>query len=64
MSAMVIIENEYLLPGQVALKRQGKIVWVGPLGAPWEDVECDTMIVSAPDYAAIKLRTLPDGRVV
>lgn len=61
---MIIVENKYLLPGQVALKRQGRIVWVGPLSSPWEDVDCDTLIVSSQDYEQIRLRTLPDGRVI
>lgn len=64
MNAVVIIENPFIPTGRVALQRKGKIVWVGPLGAPWEDADCDTIIVSAADYAEIKLRTLPDGRAV
>lgn len=42
---MNVIESAYMLPGQVALRLHDKIVWVGPLSAPWEDVECDTIIV-------------------
>ena len=61
---MLICENPHILLGQVALVRQGKVVWVGPLSAPWEDADCDTIILNKQDYDATVLRTLPDGRKV
>lgn len=61
---IVIIECAHLRPDRIALKRSGRVVWVGPLSDPWEDVDCDTIILSSSDYAATKLRTLPDGRVI
>lgn len=57
-TSILVVENKNMLPGRVALKRRGVgIVWVGPLGWPWEDVECDTVVVHPDDYAAVKLRT-------
>jgi hypothetical protein len=61
---MTVEESQYLLPNQVALKCKGKVVWVGPLNAPWDDVECDTIVVSRQDYKAVKLATLPAGCVI
>lgn len=61
---MNIEPNNLLLPGQVVLKRGRDVVWVGPLAAPWEDVDCDTAIVSPGDYEAILLRTLPHGVIL
>lgn len=60
----LIQQNPYILPGQVALKLHGKVVWVGPLSSPWEDVDCDTVVLSKADYDATVLRTLPDGRKI
>ncbi len=60
----LITESPYLLPGQIALVRNGTVVWVGELSAPWEDVIFDTFVVSTQDYNQIVLRTLPDGRKV
>ena len=58
----------YVGPDQIkaaaGLVRQGKVVWVGPLSAPWEDADCDTIILNKQDYDATVLRTLPDGRKV
>ena len=61
---LMIRSNPYLLPGQVALVKDGNVVWVGPLGAPWEDAVCDTVVMSQRDYDATVLRTLPDGRKI
>lgn len=55
---MVIQANPYILPGHVALKRNGELVWTGPLSAPWDDVECDTVLVSEADYKALKEQTV------
>jgi hypothetical protein len=52
-----VTKNIYLLPGTIALKRNGKIVWWGHVCAPWEDVECDSMEVSERDYEELKNRT-------
>lgn len=51
---MVLRQNKYMLEGSVVLKRDGRIVWYGPLTAPWEDVHCDTVVVSTSDFDKIK----------
>jgi hypothetical protein len=49
------IEMRDLIPqGMHALVRNGDIVWMGPLGAPIEDAECDLILVSPDDYERIK----------
>ena len=63
-AGIVIRQSPFLKPGQVVLMQDGKVVWAGALSAPWEDAECDTLVLSRTDYDATVLRTLPDGRKV
>lgn len=51
---MNVVENKYLPPNSVVLKRDGEVVWAGNLSDPWDDVECDTVVVSPADFARIK----------
>jgi len=63
-AVLLIKQSEALLPGTVVLQRDGTVVWCGPLGAPWEDVEADTIYLATDDYNDVSLRTLPDGRKI
>lgn len=56
--AMLIRASTFLTPGQIALERDGQIVWVGALGAPIEDVEFTTLLVSDADFDDIKRQNL------
>ena len=58
---MKVTTSNYLLPGQVVLKRAGGVVWVCRLSAPWEDVDCDEIVVAPSDAEEIRMRTLPKG---
>lgn len=49
-----VTSSGMILTGHVALKRSGKVVWVGPIGMPLEDAVCDEIIVSPTDYERIK----------
>lgn len=55
---MKIRSHFFLTPGQIALEREGKIVWVGKLGDPIEDAEFTTLLVCDTDYEDIK-RQIP-----
>ena len=59
-----IIANKNLLPGYMALKRRGMVVWVGPIGASLEGVGYDTMVVSKADYQMIELRIKTYGEAL
>jgi hypothetical protein len=54
---MVIESNDMIPPGKHVLWRNGKPVWMGSLGAPIEDVECDKIQVNPADYERIKAAT-------
>lgn len=55
--AAFVVEGSALVPdGKVVLKRRGAIVWFGDLAAPWDDADCDAIIVSPSDYALISDR--------
>ena len=56
---MKIESNTNVLPGFMALKRSGQVVWVGRLGSPIEDAVCDGMIVSREDYDRLLPRLSP-----
>jgi hypothetical protein len=40
--------------GKCALWRNGRVIWVGSLGAPFEDVDFDAITVSVEDFERIK----------
>jgi hypothetical protein len=44
--------SKAMLPGYHALVRRGKVVWLGRIGAPIEDVECDCVILHPKDWDA------------
>jgi len=51
------VQSHDLMPaGTQALKRNGRLVWIGPLGAPIEDADFDTIIVSSADFERFKAR--------
>lgn len=50
----MIRSHFFLTPGQIALERNGQIVWVGKLGDPIEDAEFTTLLVCETDYEDIK----------
>lgn len=50
---MIMRQSKYLPAGRIALVRNGKVVWMGALSAPWEDVDCDTIIFSPSDHQSI-----------
>jgi len=56
MVAVKVRQSPYLLLGRVALMRNGEVVWCGLLSAPWDDVDCDEIVVSGADYDEIKKR--------
>lgn len=37
-------------PGSVSLRKGGRVVWRGHLSDPWEDVDCDEVVLSRADY--------------
>ena len=48
------IEAIDLIPvGKLAIWRDGRPVWMGSLGMPIEDVECDKIQVNPADYERI-----------
>lgn len=49
-----IIENDKMLPGFHVLMRNGRVIWLGRLGAPIEHVELDTIIMHPTDANALK----------
>ena len=51
-----VVRSKYMLPGMVALRRNGKVVWWGHISCPWEDVEFDSMEISETDYDRLNLR--------
>lgn len=56
-----IVESQLMMPGFHALKRRGELVWVGPLGAPIEDADCDTIILHPDDAARFGSAALAKG---
>jgi hypothetical protein len=36
--------------GYHVLKRRGQVVWVGPIGAPIEDADCDCIVMHPDDW--------------
>jgi hypothetical protein len=46
----IITASEMVAEGYIVLMRGGKPAWNGRLSAPWDDVECDTMIVNPLDF--------------
>jgi hypothetical protein len=40
--------------GMCALWRNGRVIWAGPINAPFEDVSFDSITVSIEDYARMK----------
>ncbi len=52
----VITASEFIPEGRIALLLRRCVMWQGPLGAPWDDVECDTMIVNPADFERIGRR--------
>ena len=57
-----VYKNKYIPTGMIVLKRNGKIVWCGPISAPWEDVECDSAEVSLEDFDRWMKRLLRGGQ--
>jgi len=55
-----ITASDLVLPGHVVLMRNREVVWSGKLDAPWDDVDCDTMIVNPVEFEHIG-RGLRDG---
>lgn len=49
-----VTSSPFLPTGMHALWRGNKVVWVGPLGAPTEDVEYDKVTLSAFDFGLLK----------
>ncbi len=49
-----ITQSAYVPPGVHVLWRKGEVVWSGPIGAPIEDADCDTIQVNPRDYERIK----------
>ena len=54
MAPLRIIADRHQVAGKVALLRNGKPVWIGDIMAPWDDVDCDTIIVAPSDYDKIE----------
>ena len=54
---MIIEANRFVAPGFQVLWKNGKVVWMGSLGAPTEDAEYDKITVSPVDYERIKAET-------
>jgi hypothetical protein len=52
----IITASEMVAEGYIVLMRGGKPAWNGRLSAPWDDVECDTMIVNPLDFDRIGRR--------
>ncbi len=52
----VITASEFVGEGRIVLMQGAKPVWMGRLSAPWDDVECDTMIVNPVDFERIGRR--------
>ena len=50
---MLVSEHVAVPPGWIVLKRHGVIVWACRLTEPWEDVECDEVVVCPQDYEAL-----------
>ena len=51
---MMIVASLMMPKGRHALLRDGQVIWVGPVGSPIEDVDCDTIIFSPEDYERVK----------
>ena len=44
------VECDRIPEGKVACMKDGKCIWYGNFMDPWDDVECDTVLVSVVDY--------------
>ncbi len=53
-SFKVITASDLVCPGRVALMRNTVVVWQGPLAAPWEDVDCNVIVVNPEDFERLK----------
>lgn len=56
---IVIEANAFVPVGQLALSRNGRIVWTGNLGSPIDDVDFDKAYVSPFDFTALAMRSEP-----
>jgi hypothetical protein len=55
------VETSLTVPmGSIALWKNGEVVYIGKLGDPIEDAECDTVMLHPDDYARLsKTETKP-----
>lgn len=51
---MKMAAHEMMPTGYHALKRRGDLVWIGRLGAPIEDADCDEIVLSPADYERVR----------
>jgi hypothetical protein len=54
-SDTVTVKPHFLMArGKCALWRNGRVIWIGSLGEPFEDVDFDAITVSVEDFERIK----------
>jgi len=53
---MKIIRSSLMKPGMVALFRESRFLWYGPLGEPWDDVDANRAMIAPADYDAFLAR--------
>jgi len=54
---VLVQASEFVSEGMLVLWQGDAVIWVGPLGAPIEDVECDRVTLNPKDYARIRKLT-------
>jgi hypothetical protein len=52
-SGLQIEASPLVLKGRIVLWKQGAVVYMGKLGDPIEDAECDTVMLHPADYARL-----------
>ena len=50
-SGLKVETSPAVLMGSIALWKNGEVVYIGKLGDPIEDAECDTVMLHPADYA-------------
>ena len=53
---MKVASSPNVPTGMVALFMGLEFKWYGKLSEPWDDVECDTILVAAADYSKLVAR--------
>ena len=56
-SGLKIKTNPLVPKGSMTLWKNGEVVYIGKLGDPVEDAECDTIMLHPTDYARLEIET-------